>query len=61
MPMPDHPPPEAETHTDTASPSGTPKKPWNRPKITTVDGEVRNGPNTTIPGLETIYNTPPSS
>ena len=61
MPMP-KPPPEAETHTDTASLSGTPKKPWSRPKITTVDGEVRSGPDSQVPEIETTYNTwPPTS
>ena len=59
MPMPEH-PPETETHTDTASPSGTPKKPWSRPKITTVDGEVRSGTRFRVPPAERTYNTPPS-
>ena len=35
------PPPVADTHT--ASPADAPKKPWAKPTIRTVDGEVRSG------------------
>ena len=35
-------PPVADTHT--ASPADAPKKPWAKPTIRTVDGEVRTGP-----------------
>ena len=35
------PPPVADAHT--ASPADAPKKPWAKPTIRTVDGEVRSG------------------
>ena len=35
------PPPVTDAHT--ASPADAPKKPWTRPTIRTVDGEVRSG------------------
>ena len=34
-------PPVADTHT--ASPADAPKKPWAKPTIRTVDGEVQTG------------------
>ena len=36
------PPPVADTHT-ASRPADAPKKPWAKPTIRTVDGEVRSG------------------
>ena len=44
-PPPPPPPPPPVTDTHTASPADAPKKPWTRPTIRTVDGEVRTGSN----------------
>ncbi len=37
------PPPVADTHT-ASRPADAPKKPWAKPTIRTVDGEVGTGP-----------------
>ena len=48
--------PVADTHTaspaDTAPPADAPKKPWAKPTIRTVDGEVRSGTDATSPRIE---------
>ena len=53
--IPPPPPPVTDTHT--ASPADAPKKPWTRPTIRTVDGEVRTGSDPRIP---TLRKTPPT-
>ena len=37
------PPPPRVADARTASPADAPKKPWTKPTIRTVDGEVRSG------------------
>ena len=50
------PPPVADTHT--ASPADAPKKPWAKPVIRTVEGEIGNG--ATTKRVETGLYRPPS-